>query len=74
MIIQVFVPLALKEIYFHYIKSVPIEDFVKLLRNLGYKPLGIENRFGIPNFCPQIRVSTTFVRETSLKFLSIIQN
>ena len=39
-----------------------IEDVIKLLRKKGYKPLRIENGFGMPNYGQQLQVDIIFVR------------
>ena len=40
-----------------------IEDVIKFLRNRGYKPLRIENGFGMPNFGQQLQVDILFVKD-----------
>jgi FkbM family methyltransferase len=39
-----------------------IEDIIKYLRNRGYKPLRIENGFGMPNFGQQLQVDIIFIK------------
>jgi FkbM family methyltransferase len=39
-----------------------IEDIIKFLRNKGYKPLRIENGFGMPNFGQQLQVDILFIK------------
>jgi FkbM family methyltransferase len=39
-----------------------IEDVIKFLRNKGYRPLRIENGFGMPNFGQQLQVDILFVK------------
>ena len=39
-----------------------IEDVIKFLRNRGYRPLRIENGFGMPNFGQQLQVDILFVK------------
>lgn len=45
-----------------YKNCVLIEDVIKFLRNKGFKPLRIENGFGVPNFGQQLQVDILFVR------------
>ena len=40
-----------------------IEDIIKFLRKRGYRPLRIENGFGMPNFGQQLQVDILFVRD-----------
>jgi len=44
-----------------------IEDIIKYLRNRGYKPLRIENGFGMPNFGQQMQVDILFVKNKDFK-------
>jgi len=46
-----------------YRDSTLIEDVIKYLRKKGYKPLRIENGFGMPNFGQQLQVDIIFVRD-----------
>jgi FkbM family methyltransferase len=39
-----------------------IENIIKYLRNKGYKPLRIENGFGMPNFGQQLQVDVIFIK------------
>ena len=39
-----------------------VEDIIKFLRNRGYRPLRIENGFGMPNFGQQLQVDILFVK------------
>ena len=39
-----------------------IEDVIKFLRNNGYKPVRIENGFGMPNFGQQLQVDILFIK------------
>jgi len=39
-----------------------IEDIIKYLRHRGFKPLRIENGFGMPNFGQQMQVDIIFVK------------
>jgi len=45
-----------------YTKVTLIEDIIKFLRNRGYRPLRIENGFGMPNFGQQLQVDILFVK------------
>jgi len=45
-----------------YKGSVLVEDVIKYLRHKGYKPLRIENGFGLPNFGQQLEVDILFVK------------
>ena len=45
-----------------YKNSILIEDLIKYLRRKGYKPLRIENGFGMPNFGQQLQVDILFVK------------
>lgn len=45
-----------------YKNAVLIEDIVKYLRTRGYKPLQIENGFGMPNFGQQLQVDILFIK------------
>ena len=45
-----------------YKKITLIEDIIKFLRNKGYRPLRIENGFGLPNFGQQLQVDILFVK------------
>jgi len=45
-----------------YKNSKLIEDVIKFLRKKGYKPLRIENGFGMPNFGQQLQVDILFIR------------
>ena len=45
-----------------YKNSVLIEDIIKFLRHKGFKPLRIENGFGVPNFGQQLQVDILFVK------------
>jgi hypothetical protein len=45
-----------------YKNSVLIEDIIKFLRDKGFKPLRIENGFGIPNFGQQLQADILFVK------------
>ena len=40
-----------------------MEDIIKFLRIRGFKPLRIENGFGMPNFGQQLQVDILFVKE-----------
>jgi FkbM family methyltransferase len=40
-----------------------IEDVISFLRSKGYKPLRIENGFGMPNFGQQLQVDILFVKD-----------
>jgi FkbM family methyltransferase len=46
-----------------YKKLTLIEDIIKFLRNRGYRPLRIENGFGMPNFGQQLQVDILFVKD-----------
>ena len=46
-----------------YKKTTLMEDTVKFLRKKGYRPLRIENGFGMPNFGQQLQVDILFVKE-----------
>jgi FkbM family methyltransferase len=45
-----------------YKKVTLIEDIIKFLRNRGYRPLRVENGFGMPNFGQQLQVDILFVK------------
>lgn len=45
-----------------YKKLTLIEDVIKFLRIRGYRPLRIENGFGLPNFGQQLQVDILFVK------------
>ena len=45
-----------------YKDATLIEDIIKFLRNKGYRPLRIENGFGMPNFGQQLQVDVLFVK------------
>ena len=45
-----------------YKNTVLFEDVVKFLRVKGFKPLRIENGFGMPNFGQQLQVDILFVK------------
>lgn len=40
-----------------------IEDIIRFLRSKGFKPLRIENGFGMPNFGQQLQVDILFVKD-----------
>ena len=40
-----------------------IEDIIRFLRKKGYKPLRIENGFGMPNFGQQLQADILFIRD-----------
>ena len=46
-----------------YKKLTLIEDIIKFLRNRGYRPLRIENGFGMPNFGQQLQVDILIVKD-----------
>ena len=45
-----------------YMNLTLIEDIIKFLRNKGYKPLRIENGFGMPNYGQQLQADILFVK------------
>jgi hypothetical protein len=45
-----------------YKDATLIEDVIKFLRNKGYRPLRIENGFGMRNFGQQLQVDVLFVK------------
>ena len=45
-----------------YKNAVLIEDIVKYLRTRGYKPLQIENGFGMPKFGQQLQADILFIK------------
>jgi FkbM family methyltransferase len=45
-----------------YKGSTLVEDVIKYLRNKGYRPLRIENGFGLPNFGQQFEVDILFTK------------
>ena len=45
-----------------YKDATLIEDVIKFLRNKGYRPLRIENGFGMLNFGQQLQVDVLFVK------------
>ena len=46
-----------------YKKLTLIEDVIQFLRKKGYKPLRIENGFGMPNYGQQLQADIIFVKD-----------